>query len=114
MRYKPATDYKLARKMLLGFRYALLVVWEVIKANIVVLRIVFSRKINVEPQIISFRTALKSNVSLVALAISFNLIPGTVTVTLEDGLFCLHCLDRKFAQELKGSVLIGRLLEFEE
>jgi multicomponent Na+:H+ antiporter subunit E len=114
MRYNPATDYKLVRKVFLGIRYAVILVWETAKATVIVFRIVFSRKIVIEPQIVYFRTALKSNVARVALAISIGLTPGNIVVTLEDDLFCMHCLDRRFAERAENSVFVRTLLKFEE
>jgi multicomponent Na+:H+ antiporter subunit E len=61
-----------------------------------------------------FRTALKSNVARVALAISIGLTPGNIVVTLEDDLFCMHCLDKQFAEGAENSVFVRNLLKFEE
>jgi multicomponent Na+:H+ antiporter subunit E len=113
MRYKPATDRKLLRNMLRGIRYAFILIWETSKANVAVFRIVFSRTIEIEPRLIYFRTNLRTNVARVALANSITLTPGTITVALNDGLFCVHCLSGKMAEGLEDSVFIRELQKFE-
>ena len=113
MRYKPATDWKLLRNLLLGIQYALILVWETGKSTVAVLRIVFSRTIEVEPRIIYFRAPLRTDVARVALANSITLTPGTITVALNDGLFCVHCLSGKMAEGIEDSVFIRQLQKFE-
>ena len=114
MRYRRATDYKLLRRVFLGIRYAFVLVLETAKANITVLRIVFSRKIDIRPRLIYFRTNLRTNSAQAALASSITLTPGSITVALDDGLFCVHCLDGKFAEGIEDSVFIRQLLKIEE
>ena len=113
MRHKPATDFKLLRNLLRGILYAATLIWETAKANITVICIVFSRTIEVEPCIFYFRTNLKTNVARVALANSITLTPGTITVALNDDLFCVHCIHGKMIEEVKDSVFIRQLQKFE-
>ena len=114
MRYKPALDYKLMRKLFHCIRYMLVLVWETAKANIIVFRIVFRRTIKVEPRIIYFHTGLKTNAARAVLANSITLTPGTITVALEDDLFCVHCLDGKLAERIEDSVFVRQLRKIEE
>ena len=113
MHYKPFLGRMPLRCIFMGIRYALILVYETIKANAIVFRIVFSRTIKVEPRLIFFRTVLQTNAALAALASSINLTPGTITVALSDGLFCVHCLNAKLAEGIEDSVFVRRLLEFE-
>ena len=113
MRYKPATDRKLLRNLLRGIRYALILVGETAKANAAVFRIVFSRTIEIEPRLVFFRTKLKTNVARVALANSITLTPGTITVALNDDLFCVHCLSGKMAEGIEDSIFVRELQKFE-
>ena len=114
MRYKIAFDYKLMRKLLRCVQYVLILVWETAKANIIVFRIVFSRTIRIEPRIIYFRTSLKTNAARAILANSITLTPGTITVALDDGLFCVHCLDGKLAEKIEDSAFVRQLRKIEE
>jgi multicomponent Na+:H+ antiporter subunit E len=113
MRHKYATDFKLIKSLFPGILYVCLLLFETAKANIAVLRIVFSRTIKIKPRLIYFRTSLRTNAARVALANSITLTPGTVTVALEDGVFCVHCLDGKFAERMEDSVLVRQLRKIE-
>jgi len=114
MDYKIVSDYKLVRKCFLAIRYALTLVWETAKAVISVLRIVFSPSMKVQPKIKFFRTGVKTDPVLAVLANSFTLMPGSVVVALEDGVFCIHCLDDSLVQNIENSVAVRQLRKFEE
>ena len=114
MRYKRQTDFKLLRKLFLIIKYALTVILETAKSSIIVIRIVFSRTIKVEPCIIYFRTSLKSSSAQTVLANSITLTPGTITVAVDDGLFCVHCLKDTMAEGIEDSVFVRQLRKIEE
>jgi len=114
MDYKPADEYKLVRKWFLVLQYAYILLWETAKAVVAVLRIVFSRSINIKPRIIYFRTALKTKPALAVLANSITLMPGSVVIALEDGVFCVHCLDAKLVENIETSAPVRQLQKFEE
>lgn len=79
-------------------RYFCLLVREILASNRELLKIVYSRKIEVKPQLVTFRTPLRGRAQRCVLANSITLTPGTITVTNEDGLFTVHCLDERFAK----------------
>ena len=114
MRYKPAKDLKVLRNFMRGLLYVFTLVCETAKANMVVFQIVFSRNIKINPRLIYFRTNLKTNVARVAFANSLTLTPGTITVSLDDGKFCVHCLDSKIAEGIEDSIFIRQLQKFED
>ena len=113
MRYRPATDLIILRKLLLGLKYVAILVWETGKANITVFRIVFKPVIEVQPRLVYFRTNLKTNVARVTLANSITLTPGTISVALNDGLFCVYCLDSEMAEGIDTSIFVRQLEKFE-
>ena len=113
MRYKPAADLKLLLNLLRGLQYIGALIWETGKANAAIFRIVFSRTINVDPCLVYFRTKLKTNIARVVLANSITLPPGTVTVALNDDLFCVHCMNKKSGDGIENSALAQQLLKFE-
>ena len=57
----------------------------------------------IRPQVIRFRTTLKSDMARVAFGNSITLTPGTITLDIQDGEFHVHALSKKAAQ----SVLTG-------
>ena len=113
MDYKIASDYKLVRKSFLALQYVVILVWETAKAVVGVLRIVFSPTIKVQPKIKYFRTGVKSNPILAVLANSFTLMPGSVVVALEGGLFCIHCLDDSLVENIEDSTPVRQLRKLE-
>ncbi|MFH1156738.1 MAG: Na+/H+ antiporter subunit E [Pseudomonadota bacterium] len=83
-------------------------IWEIVKANFHVLKIVFSPRMMdlIEPQIVTFKTNLESDIAITALANSITLTPGTITVTAtDDGVFQVHAIDRESAEALPGTML---------
>lgn len=112
--YDPGQEYRLLKKGGALLQYAGIVVWETILSNIQVSKIVFARKIEVEPRIIFFTTELKTDAARVMLANSITLTPGTITVALQDGLFCVHCLNSEMAEGIERSVFVRKLREIEE
>ena len=114
MDYKLADDYKLVRKCFLALQYVGILLWETAKAVFAVMRIVFSPTIKIEPRIMYFRTALKTNPALVVLANSMTLMPGSVVVALENGHFCIHCLDPSLVDSVEDSAAVRQLQKIEE
>lgn len=86
---------------------------ELLKANISMAKICYSKKINVEPLIIKIPTALKEDLSLTILANSITLTPGTITVDIAneggENFLYIHWIDKgdakeeEFAETIKGS-----------
>jgi len=54
----------------------------------------------IDPQVVGFKTKLKSDISLVTLANSITLTPGTITMDIVDGHFYVHALSQKVADDL--------------
>lgn len=93
--------------------YALTLIWEILKANAAVIRIVLGRKTKPQPVIVRFRVPLKRGFTRMLLANSITLTPGTVTVDAEDGVYTVHCLDRSMADGMEDSVFVRQLLRME-
>ena len=84
--------------------YVIVLLVEIVKANITITKIVLAPSINVEPCLVKFNSSLKTNAARVALANSITLTPGTITVSLEDDEFVVHALTREIAGGLEGSI----------
>lgn len=80
--------------------------WEIILANIHVIRVVVHPRMLeiIDPQVIHFRTILKQPISKVTLAQSITLTPGTITVDIRDDEFTVHALDRTVAEGCPGAM----------
>ena len=112
--YAPDTGKKFVRFFLWGLRYVAVLIWETVKSNLYVSKTVYSRNISIQPRIVFFKTNLKSVVARVVLANSITLTPGTLTVVLNDGLFCVHCLDSSFAEGIDKSIFAKQLVKIDK
>ena len=114
MRYKPVNIRTVIRKVPNVFRYVGILIWETAKANLSVLRIVFSRSVSIKPRLVYLRIDLKSDATRVVLANSITLTPGTITAEMDDGVYCIHCLDEGMSENLDDSIFVRELKKFEE
>lgn len=95
-------------------KYQIILIWEIIKANIQVMKIVLSPRAKIEPKLVRFHSTLKEDASKITLANSITLTPGTITIGLEDGNYFVHALDKRFAGGMEDSVFVTQLTEMEE
>jgi len=66
---------------------------ELIKANINVMLLVFSPRIDIKPGIVEIKTELKSPLGRLALANSITLTPGTLVVDIKDDSLFIHWIN---------------------
>ena len=66
---------------------------ELSKANLNVMRLVFSPRITIEPGIVEIKTRLKSPIGRLALANSITLTPGTLVVDIRDDSLFIHWIN---------------------
>ena len=102
------------RRLPLLISYLGILIWEIIKANIAVIKLTLAKELDFEPCIIYFQTDLKEQFTKVLLANSITLTPGTITVSLEDDLYCVHCLDKSMAEGIDESIFAKKLRKIEE
>lgn len=113
MDYSVKKELLLFRLIPLFIRYFGVLVQEIVKANVEVLKIIVSPMMEPEPALVYFDTDFRRDLSRAMLADSITLTPGTITVSVEGGRFCVHCLDRKLAEGLNQSVFVKLLKEME-
>ena len=114
MDYRIANDYKLIRKGFLAIQYAFIFLWEATKSVGAVLLIAFRPTVTIKPQIMYFRTDLKTNPAMVVLSNSVTLMPGSVVVALENGVYCIHCLDPSLVAGIENSAPVRQLRKIED
>lgn len=95
-------------------RYFLLLVVNIIRSTFSVLYFVTRRQPGPDSVIIRFRAPLKTRIARVLLANSITLTPGTITASLEDGVFAVHCLDSSMGEGIENSRFIKLLERMEE
>jgi len=106
-------EKKIWSKVILIFSYFIILVVEVFKANIQMIKLILSPTINIKPQIVYFDSPVRSELAMVALANSITLTPGTITVKLDDGKFGIHAIDAPMADGIEDSIFVHRLKNIE-
>jgi multicomponent Na+:H+ antiporter subunit E len=83
-----------AHKALALLRLTLSFCVELVKSNIAVVRIVMHPRLPIRPGIIAYRSTLRSDAGLTALANLITLTPGTLTVHVErdKGVLFIHTI----------------------
>ena len=94
--------------------YFVVLVIEIFKAAITVYKRVYSRKIEIQPQMVFFDVDIESEFLRFVLANSITITPGTITVDVDDNHFCVHALDYTIAEGVEDSVFIKLLKKMEE
>ena len=89
--------------------YVGLLVVEVLKANLSVIRVLLRRSGKIHPAVVRFRVPIEDDLSRTLLSCAITLTPGTITVDTEGDLYTVHCLDRSFADGIESSAFV-RLL----
>ena len=112
--YKLRYDLFFWRKAPLLIQYLFTLIWEILKANLVVFKMIYSAEYELEPAVVRFKTDLHSTFARVLLANSITLTPGTITVTLTDNEYMVHCLDKELAEGISSSVFVELLRKIEE
>ena len=93
--------------------YIVVLLVEIVRANIAITRLVLAPEISVEPCLVKFRTPLRTEAARVALANSITLTPGTITVSLDGNTLLVHALNRDIADGLEGSTFEKLLARME-
>ena len=107
-------EWILYRKTPIFCRYVLVLIQEIILANLTVFRMILTRKELMEPVLVHIRTDLKQESSRVMLANAITLTPGTITVSLTGKDLLIHCLDETLAEGMEDSKLVSLLQKLEE
>lgn len=115
-----ALGYRLSGDLLLLKRlghilvFLAMVAWEVVKANVAIIRIVLSPHMEITPCLVRVKTDLKSAGARAALANAITLTPGTITVDVKDDVLWVHALTAEMAEGLKDWHVARQLARIEE
>ena len=114
MDYSMEKERKFYKKFPLFCKYAVLLVKEIIKANLAVCYLILTRREVTEPVLVKVHTNLKTETARVILANSITLTPGTITVSLTGQELLVHCLDKSLAEGMEDSEFVKLLEAMEE
>lgn len=97
---------------IVAWRFITYIPWllyQILMSNIHVASLVLRRKMPIDPKIVTFKTKLETDISCVALANSITLTPGTITMEIRDGVYYVHALSKKVADELRAGEMEDRV-----
>lgn len=88
------------------FIYFFVLIKEIIKANIMVAKIVLQPKIDIKPGIIRVPIRTKTNIGITGIANTITLTPGTLTLDISDDESALfvHSIDATDPQGIRDSI----------
>ncbi len=114
MHYSIKRDWDTIKRLpRLAVLFAVLV-WEIVKACFALLPFIYTRK-EPDPVVARFTTdRVKSETGRVFLANCITMTPGTITGSLKDGEYLVHCLDRSMAVGLDSSRFVEKLEKWED
>lgn len=88
-------DILLPNRLFYIFKYIVVFIIALLKANFDIARRVLSPSLPINPGIVEFETELKSDFAKMILANSITLTPGTITVDLVGDKYFIHWVDVK-------------------
>jgi multicomponent Na+:H+ antiporter subunit E len=86
---------------------------EIIKSNIDVARRILSPGLPISPTVFTVRAGQKTELGRVTYANSITLVPGTVTMDVDEDVFTVHALTREAAADLKRGEMNRRVCNVE-
>ena len=114
MDYSIKKEMKFYRLLPLIFAYFFVLIWEIVKANVTMLRFIVLDKYENEPELVRFKTTIKDESCKVMLANSITLTPGTITVDVSGDTYLVHCFDRELAEGMENSIFVRLLTKIEK
>lgn len=111
--YSFENDKKLFRLIPAAVKYLWLLICEIVKSNLALIRVVYSRKIEVKPQLVTFTTPLKGAYKSI-LADCITVTPGTISVLSEGDKLTVHALDKSLADGIEDTDFQKQLLEMQK
>jgi multicomponent Na+:H+ antiporter subunit E len=87
-------------------RYLYVLIKEIIKANIIVAKIVLQPRINIKPGIIAVPIRTVTDAGITAIANTITLTPGTLTIDISDdrSVLYVHCIDASDPEAVARSI----------
>jgi multicomponent Na+:H+ antiporter subunit E len=89
-------------------RFWLWLLKEIVKANLTVARIVLSRRMPIQPTVVSIDASDLPTVTQATLANAITLTPGTVSIDIDRGMIEVHCLTTGAADDLRNGEMLRR------
>jgi multicomponent Na+:H+ antiporter subunit E len=94
-------------------RYVAWLLWEIVKSNIAVAKIILDPRLPTRPRIIRTPSSQRSDAGRVVFANSITLTPGTITLAVREHEIIVHALNDEFADDLQSGDMDRRVRELE-
>ncbi len=91
--------------------YVFTVIWEIVKANLAMFRVIYGGK--PEPMVRTIHTELRTRLGRMALSNAITLTPGTITLSCDGDRLTVHCLTPALAQGLDHLIFEKKLKRIE-
>ncbi|NNF17804.1 MAG: Na+/H+ antiporter subunit E, partial [Gammaproteobacteria bacterium] len=88
--------------------------WEITKSNIDVARRILDPDLPIHPNIFTLRANQKTELGRVTYANSITLVPGTVTIDVNDSMLTIHALTEAAAADLRSGEMDRRVCDVEK
>ena len=112
--YSRSMERRAVKKLWPGLRYLGYLIVEMLKAGLVVMKLIYGKGRDMEPLLVFYDSPVKTDGGRAVLANSITLTAGTITVETVDGRFCVHALDRSLAEGIEDCEFQRRLEQLEE
>ena len=113
MDYSIKKELQFYRKIPGMLCYVFVLVKEILAANLNVCHLILSEEEEIDPALVQFQTDMETPAGRAFYANAITLTPGTITVSLEDDMYVVHCLDDSMAQGISDAKLERMLHELE-
>jgi len=97
--------------LLFSLIYIIVLLWEIIKANLDVAYRIIHPKMPIKPGIVVIKTSLKSDIAKMILANSITLTPGTFTLDVIGNELLIHWINVKTEDIDEATNMIGQRFE---
>lgn len=114
IRVSKELEKKVVKKMGKIIIYLGILVVEIIKANIDIIKLVLTKEPEISPTLMPMKAHVKSRISRVALANSITLTPGTITVSMNEDDLLIHAIVKSNLDGIEESIFVEKLQELEE
>jgi multicomponent Na+:H+ antiporter subunit E len=94
-------------------QYWLWLIWEIVKANILVTKLIWHPRLSINPTVLRVKASQSSALGKVIYANSITLTPGTVSMNVENDEIEVHALTPELAQDLQSGVMDRRVADLE-
>ena len=95
------------------FSYGAVLIVNIIKSNLQMIKIILFRDTGERPQVVYFETPVKTDYAKIILMYSIMLTPGTVAFEAEEDRFGIHAINAAMAKDIEKSVFVRMLKKIE-